>query len=112
MTMHKIFKTCTRFLFAAALQLMIWTTALAEDSPSSTGSETNRGQDGFFEIVFSGGVTGFLIVMLLLGLSITLVALIVEHLLSLRRRHRLPAGLAECLKRLQVTTAKIKAKLI
>ena len=116
MTMHKIFKTCTRFLLAATLQLMIWTTALAEDSPSSAGAETNRGQDGFFEIVFSGGVTGFLIVMLLLGLSITLVALIVEHLLSLRRRHLLPAGLAEDVQRCLVAgdvpgaTAACRAK--
>ena len=99
MTIHNTFKMGARFLLVAVLQLMICTTALAEDNPANPGTETSRGQDGFFEIVFSGGVTGFLIVMLLLGLSITLVALIVEHLLSLRRHHLLPAGLAEDVQR-------------
>ena len=88
--------------FAASLHLGFRTTAIAADAASNKDAETIRGQGGFFEIVFSGGVTGFLIVMLLFGLSITLVALIVEHLLSLRRHHLLPIGLAEEVQRFLV----------
>lgn len=51
--------------------------------------------EGFLDIVFSGGFTGFLIVMLLLVLSIGMVALIIEHLLSIRARVLMPPGLAE-----------------
>ena len=92
--MHDVFMTGGRFLFAASLHLVLWTNAIAADSTSDREAEAMRGQDGFFEIVFSGGVTGFLISMLLLGLSISLVALIIEHLLSLRRNILLPTGLA------------------
>lgn len=51
--------------------------------------------EGFLDIVFSGGFTGFLIVMLLLVLSIGMVALIIEHLLSIRATVLMPPGLAE-----------------
>ncbi len=80
---------------SASVYLILGNASIAADSPGNNASENNPGQDGFFEIVFSGGVTGFLIVMLLLVLSITLVALIIEHLFSLRGHNLLPPGLAE-----------------
>lgn len=70
-------------------------TLFAAETATTASAENQVPRAGFFEIVFSGGVTGFLIVMLLLGLSISLVALIVEHLLSIRRDVLIPPGLAE-----------------
>ncbi|MEK6248827.1 MAG: MotA/TolQ/ExbB proton channel family protein [Planctomycetales bacterium] len=62
--------------------------------PSSEKGELEAPQ-GFFGIVFSGGVSGFLIVMVLLALSIGTVALVIEHVLSIRAKIVMPPGLAE-----------------
>ena len=83
--------TCALYLCAF---WMLGIVAAADDT-ATTSSEDQVPQAGFFEIVFSGGVTGFLIVMLLLCLSVSVVALVVEHLLSIRRDVLIPPGLAE-----------------
>ena len=95
--MNFSFFLCRRFLMplSTGCCLLIAIPLFAADSSGASPAENNPGQDGFFEIVFSGGVTGFLIVMLLLALSLTLVALIVEHLFSIRQNILLPPGLAE-----------------
>lgn len=63
------------------------TTLLAQaDAPSS---------DGVLEIIFSGGVTGFLIVLVLVALSMIVLALAVEHLITLRLSVLAPEGLAD-----------------
>jgi len=83
--------TCALYLCA------FWMSGIVAfaDETATTSSENQVPQTGFFEIVFSGGVTGFLIVMLLLCLSVSVVALVVEHLLSIRRDILIPTGLAE-----------------
>ncbi len=58
-------------------------------------AEASPGPQGFFQIVFSGGLTGFLIVLILLGLSICAAALVIEHILSIRASVLMPPGLAE-----------------
>ncbi len=50
---------------------------------------------GFWQIVLSGGVTGALILIVLLGLSIAAVYLVFDQAMTLRRREILPEGLAE-----------------
>ena len=50
---------------------------------------------GFWSIVFSGGVTGALILIVLLGLSIAAAYLVFDQTMTLRRREILPDGLAE-----------------
>src|SRR5687768_6055990 len=47
--------------------------------------DEEQAPSGFFEIVFSGGVIGITIMVLLISLSVGMVALIVEHLLTIRR---------------------------
>jgi biopolymer transport protein ExbB len=50
---------------------------------------------GFWQIVFSGGVFGALILIVLLGLSIAAVYLVFDQAMTLRRREVLPEGLAD-----------------
>jgi biopolymer transport protein ExbB len=73
--------------------------AHAETDDGTTIAAEQMAPEGFFDIIFSGGLTGFLIVMLLLALSVGMVALIVEHLLSIRPAVLMPPGLAENVQR-------------
>lgn len=50
---------------------------------------------GFFSIVFSGGLVGVAIIMLLLALSLTAAYLVFEHLMTIRRNELMPDGLSE-----------------
>lgn len=59
---------------------------LAEQTPPT---------DGFLDVVLAGGATGIAIVLLLAGLSMVALALVVEHLLTIRRTVLAPDGLAE-----------------
>jgi biopolymer transport protein ExbB len=71
-------------------------TTVAEDKAEApdTGSQ-DADHEGFFDIVFSGGLTGFLIVMVLLALSVGAAALVIEHIMSIRQSVLMPPGLAE-----------------
>ncbi|QDU54540.1 Biopolymer transport protein ExbB [Aeoliella mucimassa] len=70
--------------------------------------------DSFIDIIFSGGIVGFLIVSLLVLLSIAGMALAVEHLLTIRRKNLIPdelvAGLTESLAQGQVGHAVQKCE--
>ena len=50
---------------------------------------------GFFEIIFSGGIVGIMIIVLLLTLSVLSAYLIIDHLLTVRRKDLMPEGLGE-----------------
>ena len=62
---------------------------------ATTSSSEQQVPDSFLEIVFSGGLVGFLIVMLLLALSVAAAALVIEHVLSIRRSVLMPPQLGE-----------------
>ena len=68
-----------------------------ESNPPSAAAESPAAESpkGFMEIVFSGGWAGFLIILLLLGLSLTAAYLVFEQLMTLRRADIIPAGLGE-----------------
>jgi biopolymer transport protein ExbB len=57
---------------------------------------------GFLEIVFSGGITGALIMVVLIALSIVTAYLIIDHFLTVRRKDLMPPGLDEEVKNLLV----------
>ena len=78
-------------LIALAFWLAWPSTLLAQDG-ALVGEE---GLD-IRALINAGGTIGFLII----GLSVAMVALIVEHLLSIRRRALMPPGLAEDLHKL------------
>ncbi|MEN1679347.1 MAG: MotA/TolQ/ExbB proton channel family protein [Planctomycetota bacterium] len=60
---------------------------LAQDDPPPS--------DGVLDILLSGGATGVLILLVLLALSLLAVALVVEHLITLRLSVLAPDGLAD-----------------
>lgn len=62
---------------------------------------------GLWEIVFSGGITGILILVLLVTLSITAAYLVFDQIMTLRRNEILPAGLAEAVRQ-ALLTGRIK----
>lgn len=69
-------------------------TAPAPGAPSaSTAAEVS--QPGFFEIVFSGGWSGFLIMLVLIALSLTAAYLVFEQIMTLRHNELIPPGLAD-----------------
>lgn len=51
--------------------------------------------DGVLDILMAGGVTGVMILLVLLALSLLVVALVVEHLITLRASVLAPDGLAD-----------------
>ena len=55
---------------------------------------------GFFEILFSGGPIGVLIMLVLIGLSLTAAYLVFEQILSLRKRELIPPELSDDVRRL------------
>lgn len=63
--------------------------------PPADSAQTVQPPDSFFEIVFSGGPIGVLIMLVLIGLSILSVYLVSEQFLRLRKPLILPEGLAD-----------------
>ena len=91
---HRLWKTSTirptlRSIGAGlALLLAVRPVAAQETAPAEA-------PDGFLEIVFSGGISGIAIMVGLISLSIITIYLIVDHLLTVRRRDLMPVGLDE-----------------
>ena len=76
-------------------------TIWAEEQASSPAPQ------GLFDIVFAGGPLGVAIMLVLFGLSLTAVYLIIEQVLTLRRKELMPEKLAEHVRAL---TAERKIK--
>lgn len=51
--------------------------------------------EGFFDILFSGGLIGVTIILLLLALSLTAAYLVFDHVMTIRRSELMPPGLDE-----------------
>lgn len=95
--MKRIFR---RLPAACLLAITVWWTvpihaqADAADALSNS-APVDVSPQGFFDIVFAGGWVGVSIMLLLLGLSITAAYLVIEHLITLRRKELMPEGLGE-----------------
>lgn len=78
--------------------------ASAQDADARIDSATDDGNEAqpksFLSIVFSGGIVGFLIILLLLGLSLTAAALVVEHVMTIRQSVLMPDGLGDGVRKL------------
>jgi biopolymer transport protein ExbB len=94
----------------------LWLTLdlLAQGSNPGQGSNLGQGSNpgaesippetaGLIEIVFSGGIIGLLILLLLLALSITAAYLTFDQIMTLRRNEIMPAGLAEAVRQALLT---------
>jgi len=81
----------------------------APGDPAITGEPAELPPEGFFDIIFSGGWVGVLILLLLLALSVTAAYLVIDHLLTIRRNEVMPDGLSEHVRQLlaggQITEA-------
>ena len=93
--------------FAICLLLLILTThrleAQGPNPPSSSpvASQPNTATDDtLFEIIFSGGVMGIGIMIILILLSILAVYLVVDQALALRKKELVPADLVENVRQL------------
>lgn len=79
-------------LSIVTLVLCLSSAALAQDG-AATSAEA--GPQGFFSIIFSGGIVGGMIVFLLFALSLTAAYLVFEHIMTLRRNEIMPEGLGD-----------------
>ena len=77
-----------RFPVCASPMILIAAMPWLQDAEAETGK-------GFFEIIFSGGIVGILIILLLLTLSVLSAYLVIDHLLTVRRKDLMPDGLGE-----------------
>ncbi len=66
--------------------------AIGQELPAVSEAATSK---GFLEIIFSGGLIGIAIIILLLALSMTAAYLIIDHLLSVKRSDVMPEGLGD-----------------
>ena len=80
-------------LLTSTVCLTLANVAAAQDG----AAEQPAAGDSIADIVFSGGIIGFLIIALLILLSITGMALAVEHLLTIRRTILMPDDLVQAL---------------
>lgn len=85
---------------AFAINALFAATAMAQGDPAAAPSAAPQ---GFLEIVFAGGLTGFLIMMVLLGLSLTAAYLVFEQLMTIRQRELIPPELGEQVRQLVAT---------
>ena len=68
--------------------------ANARDDAQDKAQEKEAAPSGFMEIVFSGGITGMAIILLLVVLSIAGLALAVDHWMTIQERKLMPENLA------------------
>jgi biopolymer transport protein ExbB len=62
---------------------------------SAAGEAAQRAPQGFLQILFSGGPIGVVIMLVLIGLSLTAAYLVFENLMTIRRREIAPDGLSD-----------------
>lgn len=85
--------------FTALNQTLLWIVAQAAPDADEPTAESG----GLIDIIFSGGVVGLLIMLLLFALSITAAYLVFDQVMALRRNEVLPAGLAEAVRQALLT---------
>lgn len=69
-------------------------TSPAASAPSAS-APAQRAPDTLFSIIFSGGVVGITIMLILFGVSFTAAYLVFEQMMVLRRKEIMPEGLSE-----------------
>jgi biopolymer transport protein ExbB len=80
---------------------------LAQGEPAASAAPASESPQepapqGFFSIIFAGGLVGFAIMMFLFGLSLTAAYLVFEHIMTIRRRELMPEGLSERVRELLI----------
>ena len=87
-------------LLVPGLQLL----PLAQTSPGdSTVPSTETQGDGILDIILSGGPIGVVIVLILIGLSVSTAYLLFDQIMTLRRRELIPDGIADSVRQALLT---------
>lgn len=68
---------------------------LAQIGAQGGEEPTAEAPNGFLTILFSGGIVGAIMVLILLALSLTAAYLIFDHLMTIRRKDLMPEGLGD-----------------
>jgi biopolymer transport protein ExbB len=69
-------------------------TVLAQETAPAVATDV-ADAPGFFEILFSGGLIGIIMMLVLIGLSLTATYLVFEQIMTLRTKEIIPEGLSE-----------------
>ena len=69
--------------------------AFAQSQVQQASSAAEKAPQGFFSILFSGGLVGLLMLLVLFALSVTAAYLIFEHLMTVRRGELIPDGVSD-----------------
>ena len=86
-----------RVTFAAACALLVVAFSAGPVAAAAEGEE-RAAPTGFFEILFSGGLIGVAIMLVLISLSLVMGYLIIDHLLTARRADLIPAELGDAVR--------------
>ena len=69
--------------------------AAAKQPAPADAAPQKKAPQGFFQILFSGGPIGVVIMLVLIGLSLTAAYLVFENALSIRKGELIPAGMSD-----------------
>lgn len=86
---------CFVVLIAARPSLHADEGKTAKGATSETDEESSTAMPDIRDLLKGGGLVGYSIVALMAAMSVAMLALIVEHIISIRRTSLMPAGLAE-----------------
>ncbi len=75
------------------LVLLIFPVVALGQAAGEEGAKPPPAPQSFISIIFSGGIIGIMMVMLLFALSVTAAYLVFEHIMTLRRAELMPPGL-------------------
>lgn len=90
----------TAFLAYGTVTLAWAQETAAQQTAGDLEPAAEAAPQGFFSILFSGGWVGLAILLVLLGLSITAAYLVIEHIMTLRRKELMPDGLSDQVRQL------------
>ncbi|WP_237607134.1 MotA/TolQ/ExbB proton channel family protein [Roseimaritima sediminicola] len=90
-------------LCTAAMEAWRPTVILGQQTAAGDSAGAPDGSDGFLDIVFSGGILGVAIVVLLFALSVSAAYLIFDQIMTLRKKEILPEGLSDAVRQALLT---------
>jgi biopolymer transport protein ExbB len=70
---------------------------------AGSGPDVSESESGFIQIVFSGGVVGLIILLVLFALSVTAAYLLFDQIMTLRRGEILPDGVSDAVRQSLLT---------
>ena len=89
------FSRSTPFKPKTFVAATIGMTLLASVASAQDGPAEEAAPQGLISIIFSGGIVGAIMIVILLALSLTAAYLIFDHLMTIRRKDLMPEGLGD-----------------